>query len=135
MRIMRQLRRHLAVLALATTAVLFAGVGGVSAAAGLAMRSIGASTAGDDCCPPGSHPGQMCPMHRHGGAGATASRSGADARFCTCRDLNPAGLLVAGITLDRIVVSVPTSPASAPADQSVPVIDASPVPASPPPRA
>jgi hypothetical protein len=133
---MASVRRHLASLGL--TVVLFHVVMQVLVPAALCcqMPSAGDARAeAADCCPAGSHPGQICPMHGKR-AGKTKTAGDADCAALPLVDLHDMlmTLSTGGVLPPLVAFAIPVGSEAAPvAPATIPPVVVT-VPPGPPPR-
>jgi hypothetical protein len=134
---MASLRRHLASLGLAV--VLLHVVMQVLVPAALCCQvpsTRGAQAEAADCCPAGSHPGQVCPMH---GKRAGQSKAAGD-RDCAAQplvDLHDILMTLSngGVIPPLVALARPAGSEAAPAVEAPFTSPVASVPPGPPPRA
>ena len=133
---MASVRRHLASIGLAVVLLHVVMQVLVPAAFCCEMPSAGvASAEAADCCPAGSHPGQVCPMHGKRGKAKAADESDCAARPVV--DLHDMLMTfsIGGVIAPPTALDGPDGSESTPAASSpVPSLVAS-LPPGPPPRA
>jgi hypothetical protein len=135
--LMAPLRRHLASLGLAVALCQIVIQVLAPAALCCQMPLLGAEAKADahECCPAGSHPGQVCPMHAGRVAGKSAGKSDCAARPVV--DLHDMLMTLSsgGVLPSLVHVAQPTGSEATPLVAEVrPSFVASPPP-GPPPRA
>jgi hypothetical protein len=134
---MASVRRHLASLGLAVVLCHVVMQVLVPAALCCQNQSVETSTRAEahECCPEGSHPGKVCPMH--GKRTGKQKSSGSDCAVQPLADLHNVlmSLSIGGVVPTLVGLARPAGSESAPATELPAVALVSSVPLGPPPRA